>query len=626
MKERKLSSKTQVLALIVVNALIVLVLEGGFRVFGSGESTRFLLREEIGDTEYLRLNPSYAKTFSTRINPLVPIPLNHSFARAKGQDTYRIYVLGESTSQGFPYPRTGAFPYQLQQMLNNAGTDKRFEVINMSMTAITTHVGLDMARQVVDYAPDAVILYFGHNEFIGIGGSGTWNSPLFRANRVLSHSWAYQTLKAQLSKLRKEDYRSLLEKRSRDEVGVSLESEVYRSTLRQFAENYEGMLRLFRENEIPVISCGVVENTADLPPLMASEGVNRQILSEAGELIRGPESGDRRDELASLVGDDAHLSYQVADLLLGAGNTELARSFLDAAVDLDQLRLRASSDINETIRALAEEYGSAYVDVEAIFEGKSPQGIVGNSLMLEHVHPTVDGHYLIARSLAEAILSNILDEQPKDGYDRIPIYLTLVDHIGTSNSLFNLFRSFPYDSREYINAVGFEPVFDTASEGFISLLSQDDLPRFFSEAQDYLRRDVNPNEYREIVGLYFELTSPAKVHVNYGVQLAARKKYEEAYREFLVAAEQNEDNSYALNNMGVLHFEFDQPQEASGIFEKLCDRSPEFLGGCENYWFVLNKMGKRAEADAVGEYLKKKGVNVESIDHVTLYRYDPASD
>ena len=175
-----MTSKKSILALVLVNLVILLLIEAGFRIFGLGNEISFLLQETIGDVEYLRINPDYARKYTTRINALVPEPLPYTFQKKKPDKTYRIYVLENPPARGFLTLKPERFRFQLEQMLNKAGAEQRFEVINMSMPAISSRVGVDIARQAAACLPDLVIVYFGHNEFIGIGGGGSWNSLAFR--------------------------------------------------------------------------------------------------------------------------------------------------------------------------------------------------------------------------------------------------------------------------------------------------------------------------------------------------------------------------------------------------------------------------------------------------------------
>ena len=46
-----------------------------------------------------------------------------------------------------------------------------------------------------------------------------------------------------------------------------------------------------------------------------------------------------------------------------------------------------------------------------------------------------------------------------------------------------------------------------------------------------------------------------------------------------MAVKQHQDNWYALNNLGVLHFSFNQPQQALAMFEQLYAQAPEYWDG-----------------------------------------------
>ena len=95
------------------------------------------------------------------------------------------------------------------------------------------------------------------------------------------------------------------------------------------------------------------------------------------ELARATEANETPEQLLELAGDDALLNYQAGQELLQADRNLQAKEFLRRACDLDALRLRASSEVNQIIRLLAERSGSVYADIERLLEDLSPQGIIG---------------------------------------------------------------------------------------------------------------------------------------------------------------------------------------------------------------------------------------------------------
>jgi tetratricopeptide (TPR) repeat protein len=75
------------------------------------------------------------------------------------------------------------------------------------------------------------------------------------------------------------------------------------------------------------------------------------------------------------------------------------------ALDLDTLRFRADSRINEIIRSVAGKRGEEVylVDAVKVFEQNSPQGIAGEELFYEHVHFNFKGTYILAKAVYEQV-------------------------------------------------------------------------------------------------------------------------------------------------------------------------------------------------------------------------------
>jgi tetratricopeptide (TPR) repeat protein len=75
------------------------------------------------------------------------------------------------------------------------------------------------------------------------------------------------------------------------------------------------------------------------------------------------------------------------------------------ALDLDTLRFRADSRINEIIRSVAGKRGEEVylVDAVKVFEQNSPQGIAGEELFYEHVHFNFKGVYILAKAVYEPV-------------------------------------------------------------------------------------------------------------------------------------------------------------------------------------------------------------------------------
>jgi len=104
----------------------------------------------------------------------------------------------------------------------------------------------------------------------------------------------------------------------------------------------------------------------------------------------------------------AEAHFRIARCLDTLGrHPEALREYV-AARDLDELRFRASSAFNDTINAMDDGTRFLSADIERAFAAASPGGIIGSNLILDHLHPTAYGHFLIAREYARIMRTHKL--------------------------------------------------------------------------------------------------------------------------------------------------------------------------------------------------------------------------
>jgi tetratricopeptide (TPR) repeat protein len=96
----------------------------------------------------------------------------------------------------------------------------------------------------------------------------------------------------------------------------------------------------------------------------------------------------------------AELQFRIARSLWALGDFVGAKQRFVLAQDLDTLRFRADSRLNEVIRALAKtDPDVGLVDAAAVFAGESAHEVPGSELFYEHVHMNPRGNYVLARAL-----------------------------------------------------------------------------------------------------------------------------------------------------------------------------------------------------------------------------------
>jgi hypothetical protein len=125
------------------------------------------------------------------------------------------------------------------------------------------------------------------------------------------------------------------------------------------------------------------------------------------------------------------------------------------ARDMDRLPFRAPTFFNRILHQLADDKNQVILsDTEAAFRTASPQGIIGSELITEHLHPTVYGHYLIARTMVEALArddasrhwdqADLTRLRPYDEYARQVGY-TLAQQVDRRNALILMLKQMPYE-------------------------------------------------------------------------------------------------------------------------------------------------------------------------------------
>ncbi|MEE9563755.1 MAG: SGNH/GDSL hydrolase family protein, partial [Nitrosopumilaceae archaeon] len=90
----------------------------------------------------------------------------------KPDDTYRIFVVGGSTTFSIrALSDQHTIPGYLQQKFDETGLDKKIEVINAGIDAVTSTDELQLVKsKIVNYKPDLIIIYDGHNDVVNFPG------------------------------------------------------------------------------------------------------------------------------------------------------------------------------------------------------------------------------------------------------------------------------------------------------------------------------------------------------------------------------------------------------------------------------------------------------------------------
>lgn len=372
-----------ILALLIPVALFG-ALELGARIFWPEGRSPLFVQAPVAGGRYLVANPRIAaRWFPREAEP--PGPSTELMRREKPANGLRVFVLGESAAQGFPYPRTGAFSRALAPMLRDAFPADSVEVINLGIAATNSFAMLDLVDDILAHAPDAIVYYGGHNEYYGAFGAGSsvrlpgsdgMARLYLRLQRLRSVKLASHLLaKARAGGARRDPAAeaNFMGTVARDRA-IGLDGAVYARGVAQYEGNLRRIVRKFAAAGVPVYLASVASNERDQAPF------------------------------ASPLNAAADSAYRAGLARLAGGDSAAARAAFRHARDLDVIRFRAPSAFVDVARRVAADEGAVYVPVAEAIAEASPAGSPGKELFLEHVHVTADGAWLIAQAFADRLL------------------------------------------------------------------------------------------------------------------------------------------------------------------------------------------------------------------------------
>lgn len=358
------------------------------------------------------------------------------FSSVKGAGVKRIFVLGGSTVQGRPYSTETAFSTWMQLELESLGSEHQFEVINAGGVSYASYRVNKILDEVLQYDPDAIVLYTGHNEFLEdrtyqhvreIGTIRSWSTRLSQAWRT--SLWLRSKFDAWMMHGNDRDkvQHSSLPTMS-PEVDTRLDQPGglarfdrdpdWRNSVEQhFDMTLRKMVQKCQSAEIPVLLCVPVGDLVHTPPFKVAADPKldlarlKQIDGLWTVVTRSESSREQRidaaNKIISLDPFHAGAAYQLgrAEFDSPILDSESGATYLRIARDYDVCPLRATSPIIDSVRRVAAEYGLPVVDTAVLFDqvssdGRSaPDSIADPDWFLDHVHPTIAGHKLIAKEL-----------------------------------------------------------------------------------------------------------------------------------------------------------------------------------------------------------------------------------
>ena len=569
---------------------------------------------------------------------------DQSFLAEKPAEGLRIFCLGGSSSYGYPWGAEAAFTEILGEAVDASHPEMRVEAVNASGVSYAMHRLNIVADELLRYDPDIFVVYSGHNEFI----EPAFFEALKRRNQVrtrLEYALSYSRVYSMMRKV----FGHVSEKKSfatdqfgaivqRDETRV-FSPEEKQVIVAEFRWRLERLVRRAQASGVKVVLATVPANVHEWLPeastgaesLSASDRQQWSAAFRTGKIAKNAgefaTAASHLERAASRAPHHAETHFLLAQSYEQLNQWDDARAAYQQACDADATPVRRVSGINNAIREVAHERGALLVDMDSIFEQQSEHGLVGFHLIEDYVHPTREGHEIIAWQIWDAMqragwFGSEATAQ-REVFDTVIAERRRRPTTDSAMWLFN--QGVVLKNQGHIEeaiekmrqAVARAPNYPDAILNLGVLLSQTGQ---HAEAVEFLQRmieidadraeahlvlgnalagqhrfDEAMTHYRNALRIRPEY---AEAHYSWGSTLAKSGRLEEALAHFRDAVRIKPDHAKAQNNLGITLKNLGRPREALVQFQKALSFQPDFADAHYNQGNTLINLGRLDEAVA----------------------------
>ncbi|MBI4382725.1 MAG: hypothetical protein HY579_01665 [Nitrospinae bacterium] len=427
------------------------------------------------------------------------------FSRKKAPGTYRIFLVGASTTRGFPFnDRKISYSGFLGQILKDVLPGHAAEVVNAGYDAISSYGVEDIFRQLLEYDPDLIVVYSGHNEFIGHFGANSkvnfgnrfvndlttrlYRSRLFFVSELLTLKLA-SLAKPESSRSERVNMFKVMMKENK----MTWTGRDHADTLENYERNLGDMARMAKEKRVRVIFSTLASNLRDFSPVRSEADPNlgpaqRTVFMSGLQKAREAMAGGGLDEAIAFFREvqsvDPHYAqehFELARAYERKGDYRRAHEEYVNAREDDKVHLRACVLFNQAVERVGKTENAPVIDMETELERLSPNGLIGSNFFLEHVHPNINGHLIMADALARFLARNDFIE-PQDRWD------------------WSRLRS----AREYVRESGFDKKRHVSAQYMVGRLLLDFPFYKCAEGVEYLEQIGAASEEKDLIGQCYE--------------------------------------------------------------------------------------------------------------------------
>jgi len=589
-------------------------------------------------------------------NKLGPFNFQH-FSASKSSDTCRIFCMGGSTTFGRPYDDTTSFCGWLRAMLPKADSSRSWEVINAGGVSYASYRVTALMEELIRYKPDLFIIYSGHNEFL----ERRTYSRIIEMPKVVrglgaiaSRMRIYTVMERAVNRLGEhpgdpDEQRTLLSAEVKamlaDSVGPEdyfRNDELHQRVLDHYRYNLMRAVDIAWSVGAEVILVTPAANIRDCSPFKSEhrEGLsdtNRRRWHTLYDRADEAYSSNQWDQALSMLDEATTIDNRYAQahylrgrILWKMERYDEAKAAFMRATDEDICPLRATKGMVEIVREVGREKVVPVVDFVGLIERLSAHATPGETLFLDHVHPTIETNRRLALLLLETMNNGKIvhfssgwnETQIRQITTEIEDRLDEKAHGGALRNLARVFRwagKFAEGYKLALRAVQMIPddaevhalIGATAvelgrvDEGIRSFRRALQIQPDYAEARSSLadalagrgRLDEAIDHYRRAIR---DKPDHANTHCNLGVAMSIKGEMNEALTCLYQALEIKPDFAEAHNSLGGILIAQGNQDEAIKHYKAALQIEPHYIHARYNLASVLRWQGKFDEA--IGQF------------------------
>jgi len=540
---------------------------------------------------------------------------DQEFSSQKAPGARRVFCLGGSTTYGRPYRNATSFCGWLGRYLQLASPETKWEVINAGGISYASYRATALMEELTNYEPDLFVVYSGHNEFLE---ERTYRSLRERPAALrwldlrLRSLRSVAALELLLTSIRgsgpapegREQLSAEVETRLESSLGPAAyqrDDALSEAIVEHYRLNLERMVALARGSGAQLMLVVPADNLSASSPFKSEPSGalspdKRRLfaasLERARVQMKAEQWGVARASFEQAVEIDsrhAHALYGLGRASLALGDVTRARQELTRARDEDICPLRAISPIVEAVRGLPSNFGVKVIDFPRLLAGaSSPAGVPpGENWFLDHVHPTIEGHQLLAKAvLREVAALGWLSV----GVDGLAEELELLDQ-QVRETLDSKEHGVAF--RNLAKVMGWAGKYEDAAR-----MARRALDVLGDDSESYFLLAINASavgDHEQAVAFLREALriepSWSRVRHNLAIELSRSQRYEEALAHYDRLIQEDPGHHSLTYNRANTLLKLDRLDEAIAGFRSAIEQDPEDIDARYN----LARAYKRAE-------------------------------